>query len=174
MRRHMVARSALVAVVTLAAGFATVSGQTRAQQRVGRQQDVRNARPGQVLLDRVAQRVGRALRLDEAQTSRLRGELQTSREERARIAARAREIRQELQRLVQQSSPDEGRVGELLDESARLEVAAGQVAVDEQRRLAEFMTPLQRARFVWVRERLAQEALGRRDTVPGGGPIRPR
>jgi len=172
-RQNVLPRYVLVTAIALAASVTAVSAQARAQQRAARQGPP-DARAGQVLLDRVAQRVGRALRLDAARTRRLRDELQASREARARIAGEAREVRQELQRLVQQTSPDEQRIGELLDQVVGLEVAAAQVAVDEQRRLADFLTPIQRARFLWVRQRLAQEALRQLDTLPGGGPLRPR
>lgn len=168
-------RIGLAITLALAAATAEISAQAQSsQQRTAPQDEARNARPGQVLLDRFAQRVGRALRLDREQTRRLLSELQTSREERTRIAAQARAIRQELQRLVRESSTDEDRIARLLDEAAELEVASARIAVDEQRRLAEFLSPIQRARFLWVRQRLAQEALRQTDTVPPRGILPPR
>jgi uncharacterized membrane protein len=172
-RRTMI-RVGVVLAVALAAGSADANAQARSsQQRTAPQGDARAQRPGQVLLDRFAQRVGRALRLDAEQTRRLLSELRESREQRGRIAAQARAVRQELQRLIRESSTDEDRIERLLDEAAGLEVTAAQVAVDEQRRLAEFLTPLQRARFVWVRQRLMQEALRQTDSLPTRG-ILPR
>ncbi len=142
--------------------------QRTTQQRTtprGTPQTDRSDRQGALLLDRVAQRVGRALHLDDDQIRRLQRELQVSRMERARINAQARAVRQELAHLIQESDTDETRIEALLNEALELEVAAARVAIDEQRRLAEFMTPIQRARALWLRQRLAREAL-QRDRPP--------
>ncbi len=69
---------------------------------------------------------------------------------------------------------DEARLGQLLDAIVELEVRAVQVTVDEQRRLAEFLTPLQRARVMWLQQRLARQAAerqsGRTDVPPSDRP----
>lgn len=165
--RHGAAVAGL-ALAGLALGGPGLEGQTRGtqerQQRVTPGQTDRDpGRPGELLLDRFAQRVGQALHLSADQTRRLRSELQQSRIERERIGAEARVIRQELARLIRESSTDQSRIGELLDQAMALEVRAAEVAVDEQRRLSEFLTPVQRARILWLRQRMAQQA---RDRVP--------
>lgn len=128
------------------------------------------ARQGRVLLDRFAQRAGRALRLDADQTRRLQQELQASREARARLTGQARVVRQELAQLVRESSTDEERMARLLDESVQLEVRVAEVAADEQRRLAEFLTPTQRVRIMWLRQRMLQQALQPTDSVRNDRP----
>ncbi|MDH3732742.1 MAG: hypothetical protein OEU54_04375 [Gemmatimonadota bacterium] len=175
--RRRPGRVLAVVVTVLALGLGAASGieaQTRgATQRstvAPPQNDRANARQGRVLLDRFAQRAGRALRLSPDQTRRLQNELQASREARSRITAQARVVRQELARMVRESSTDETRMAELLDESVQLEIRAAEVGADEQRRLAEFLTPTQRVRIIWLRQRLAQEALRQRDTLPADPP----
>lgn len=128
--------------------------------RAERQSDARrDAAGGQLLLDRFARRVGQALHLDEERTERLLRELQRSRSERGRINARVAAIRGELGRLIQEAPVDEDRLSTLMDELFELEVARAQVAADEQRRLSTFLTPLQRARVIWLQQRLARQAL---------------
>lgn len=123
-------------------------------------------RQGQVLLDRFAQRVGEALHLDDATAERLLRELQESRSQRSGINAQVAANRVELGRLIQEAPADEDRIGRLIDEVFALEVQRAQVALDEQRRLSEFLTPLQRARIIWLQQRLARQALERRSGSP--------
>jgi uncharacterized membrane protein len=145
-------------------------GAVRRQSNVAPAQNANAARQGRVLLDRFAQRAGRALRLDADQTRRLQRELQASREARARLTAQARVVRQELAQLVRESSTDEVRMARLLDESVRLEVQAAEVSADEQRRLAEFLSPTQRVRIMWLRQRMLQQALQPTDSLPRDPP----
>lgn len=163
----------IVVLLTLSAQ-ASLEGQVRgATQRQSRatprQMDPNAARQGRMLLDRFAERAGQALRLSDDQTRRLQRELQASREARARTTAQARVVRQELSRLIRESSSGESRIEALLDEAMDLEVALAQIAVDEQRRLAEFLTPVQRARILWLRQRLAREAIQRGNRPPPNG-----
>lgn len=173
-RFDVVVRRVLLATVAAAAALAgpvaldTLEAQARGATRrsdVVPQNDRATDRQGRVLLDRFAQRAGRALGLTAAQTRRLQSELQASREARGRIVAQARAVRQELARLVRESSTDEDRMARLLDEAVQLDIRAAEVAADEQRRLAEFLTPTQRVRILWLRQRLTQEALRQRDSV---------
>jgi hypothetical protein len=123
----------------------------------------------EVLMERFAQRVAQALHLDGGQARRLQRELQTSRRERASIAARTRDVRRELNQLIQQGSVDEGRIGQLLDELLDLQAQAAMIPIDEQRRLSAFLSPLQRARYLYLRQRLVRQALdrqGARTDVP--------
>lgn len=133
------------------------------QQRVtpARETPAVNPAQAEVLMERFAQRVAEALRLDDRRAGRLQRELQTSRRERERIAIRTRELRRQLNQLVRQGSADEARVGELLDELVDLQGQAAVVVVDEQKRLSEFLSPLQRARYLYLRQRLVRQALER-------------
>lgn len=161
-------RVALTAIAALLLLPPVVEAQARrgvqqrdAPTRGERQTEAQRDQAGGLLLDRFAQRVGQALHLEEGQTQRLLRELQQSRATRARINTRVGAIRGELGRLIQQAPVDEDRLSRLMDELFELEVSRAQVAVDEQRRLAEFLTPLQRARVIWLQQRLARQALQR-------------
>jgi len=178
-KRTQRGRGALIAGLGLALTLSLAvpaAAQTRrgVQQRPARSttQADRNAadratqRQGQRLLDRFARRVGEALHLDEAKAERLLRELQESRAQRTRITAQVRAGRQELGQLIQETPADEDRIDRLMDEILELDVARVQIAVDEQRRLAEFLTPLQRARVIWLQQRLARQALERRSDRP--------
>lgn len=170
-----VSRAVMVATAVCGAwlgGAAGAAGQARgAQQRVtpppGATDAPADAERGEAIIDRFARRAGQALGLTPNDARRLRLELQATRVERARIALRVREIRQELARLVGEPAGDQERIAALLDEAMDLEVRAAETLVDEQRRLSEFLTPVQRARVLWLRQRLAA-AVDRRNG-PGGG-----
>lgn len=172
-------RGRVVGMIALTIALGLVWSQAiEAQQRQDRQRRV--AAPGRdapavnpaqagILMERFTQRIAQALHLDDGQARRLRSELQTSRRERARIATRMRELRLELNQLIQGGSADESRVGELLDELVDLEGRAAMIVVDEQRRLSMFLSPLQRARYLYLRQRLVRQALdrqGARTDVP--------
>lgn len=170
--RSVTPKAALVAALAVAGLLGTVAGAQAqagsARQRVApRSTAVQppDERQREALIDRFARRAGQALGLSAEGTQRLRAELQTTRLERARITARVRTIRQELARLVREPAGDEARIAELLDEAMALEVRAAQVLVDEQHRLSEFLTPVQRARVLWLRQRMARAAPDR--TRPG-------
>ncbi len=126
----------------------------------------RSQRQGQMLLDRFSQRVGQALHLEDAASQRLLRELQQSRAERGRIQAQIQAIRRELGQLIQEAPADEDRIGALMDEVLQLDVARAEVAIGEHRRLAEFLTPLQRARLIWFQQQAARQALQRQTDRP--------
>ncbi|MDX1396741.1 MAG: hypothetical protein R3195_20340 [Gemmatimonadota bacterium] len=164
----------LAALVVASPAEAQARGATQRESRALPGQNDAQTREGRALLDRMAQRIGRSIGLTADQTQRLQRELQSSRERRAIIAGRARLVRQELGLLAREQSTDETRMSELLDEAVGLEIEAAEVAADEQRRLAEFLTPTQRVRVMWLRQRLTQEALRRRDSIPPDGSLFPR
>ena len=161
-------RSGVLGLLAVLLGIALIApGALEAQQRQqrvtpGRETPAPNQAQAEILMERFAQRVAQALRLDGGQTRRLQRELQTSRRARARITTRSRELRRDLNQLIQQTPADEARVGQLLDELVGLEGRAAMIAVDEQRRLSAFLSPLQRARFLYLRQRLVRQALDRR------------
>ena len=173
-RRSVFGLLTLAALAAASPVDAQTRGATQRESRVAPGENDAQTREGRALLDRMAQRIGRSIGLSADQTQRLQRELQSSRERRAIIAGRARLVRQELGLLAREGSTDETRMSELLDEAVRLEIEAAEVAADEQRRLAEFLTPTQRVRVMWLRQRLTQEALRRRDSIPPDGSPFPR
>ena len=138
------------------------------QQRVNPGQRAPAERAGQtrLLLDRFSRRASDALRLDSNGARRLNEELQSFLTERESLTTRRRAVRRELNQLARTTPEDESRIGELLDELMQIQLQEAELNVEEQRRLSEFMTPLQRARLLYLRQRLAQQALQQQD----GGP----
>lgn len=124
--------------------------------------------PGEALVERFAARVGQALGLERAERERLVTELQRSRRERAALAQRRRELLRELSGMIAADAPGQGRVERLFRELLELRVRQAEVDLEEDRRLADFLTPLQRARLFHLKQRLAERALdrGRRDRRP--------
>lgn len=171
-RRHVGGALALALALVASVPEGAEAQERGVQQRESRvtgqaERDAADVRQGRLLLDRFARRVGQALHLEPETTRRLLTELQRSRAERARIGGEARALRAELGRVIQEAPVDQGLVADLLDRLFELETARVEVAADEQRRLAEFLTPLQRARVLWLQQRLARQALQR----DGDGPM---
>lgn len=110
------------------------------------------------LTDRFSDRVAQALNLDESRAERLRSALQRSREQRQDLAARRRSLFSELAKVARGDRVDQERVAQLLDDVLRTQVQEAEINVDEQRRLSEFMAPLERARLLWLRQRFLQQA----------------
>lgn len=148
-----------------------VAGQERERRRPPDRGGQAGPDPAARLVDRFGERVADALGLGPEQTERLKTELQESRRERARLAERGRTLRRELAGLVGGGSPDQERVADLLEELLQLRVRAARVEVEEQRRLAAFLTPLERARLYHLKQRLARRALEGRGA--GGRPPPP-
>lgn len=124
------------------------------------------------LTDRFSQRVAQALRLDEERARRLRETLQESRERRQELAVRRRALLTELSELAHRDRVDQDRVALLLDVLVGMQVREAEINVDEQRRLGEFMDPLERARLLWLRQRFLQQARQRRG-LPQGDDLDP-
>ena len=140
-------------------GLPTGSGVALAQEDPGR------ARAAE-LTDRFSERVAQALRLDEERAEKLRSALQQSRAMRQELAARRRALFRELAELARRDRVDQQRVAELLDEVLQTQVREAEINVDEQRRLSEFMAPVERARLLWLRQRFLQQARQRgQDTL---------
>ncbi len=139
------------------AGFLVLGGLPVEAGRALAQEAERGANAAE-LADRFSDRVAQALHLDESRAERLRSTLQRSREERQDLAARRRSLFSELAKVARGDRVDQERVAQLLDEVLRTQVLEAEINVDEQRRLSEFMAPLERARLLWLRQRFLQQA----------------
>lgn len=85
------------------------------------------------------------------------------------LAGQERETRQQLRMELTSQQPNQQHVSDLLDASVRLQKQRIAVVEAEQKDLARFMTPVQRARYFALQQqfrRRAQELAGKR----GGGP----
>ena len=165
MREWLINGSRMVLLALILGGFPGVSGRVLGQD-LG-QTDERAAE----LTDRFANRVAEALHLDDERARRLHAELQRSREMRGDVAARRRSLVRELGELVRRDRVDQERVARLLDDVLRLQISEAEINLDEQRRLSDFMVPQERARFLYLRQRLLQQAR-RRGAQQQGNPLR--
>ncbi|MFQ5680057.1 MAG: hypothetical protein ACE5HP_11440 [Gemmatimonadota bacterium] len=178
----------LPVLIAMLASTLPVDGQQRGQRRQRRppaeqrrppQRDLTPQRqrafdtPAGQLVDRFGDRAAQALHLSRSQTEQLKAVLQASRRERVALEGRQRQIGRELAELVRTGAADQGRVGQLFDELLRLRVQLAEVDVAENRRLSEFLSPLDRARLFHLKQRLAQRALEARVRRQGQRPQRP-
>ena len=129
------------------------------QQRMNPQRPPAETGQTRLLMESFSRRASDALTLDSNGARRLREELQHFLEERESLAIRRRAVRQELNQLARQAPGDETRIGELLDELMQIQLREAQLNIEEQRHLSDFMTPLQRARLLYLRQRMAQQVL---------------
>ncbi len=124
------------------------------------------------LQERINQIVRTRLALTDDQFVQLRGV--SERIEKDRRALRRDEMltRNELRRLLSPGeSPNEARVAELLEQLPRLERRRIDMQEQEQRELARFLQPSQRARYFALQDQLRREVQeGQRRRMGGDGP----
>jgi Spy/CpxP family protein refolding chaperone len=127
--------------------------------------------------DRVRQRVMRLLRervgLSDDQLRRLEPVSRTFETRRQAIFRDERATRQALRRELSGESADQARVAAHIDQLFALQRRRLDLTAEEQRELAAFMTPVQRARYLALQEHLRRrtEEMRRRrgDAPPRGG-----
>jgi Spy/CpxP family protein refolding chaperone len=85
-----------------------------------------------------------------------------------------RMARQTLRRELSADAADQSRVAAQIDQLFALQRRRLELAADEQRQLAAFMTPVQRARYLALQEHLRRRAeeMRRGRGGPGRGPGR--
>jgi len=126
-------------------------------------------------IERLAAVVQRRLNLTDEQGARLRqvtGKLATQRQE---LLRQEREARRALRaQMAAGTGADQQNVARLLDELVRVQQRRVELVATEQRELATFLTPLQRAEFLAMQERAfraAQQLRQRRAAGGGGSPF---
>ncbi len=144
-------------------------GEARLRERVSERG--REARPA---MERLALVVQRRLGLTNEQAQRLRQTTARYAGEREALVRQERSARRDLRALVAGAAQtDQERVGALLDTVLRVQRRRVELVEQEQRELARFLTPLQRAQFHAMQERAfraAQQLRMRRELrTPGAG-----
>jgi hypothetical protein len=141
-----------------------LAGAPASAQGVGRVREPRAAAPGRQQLEtRLRQRLWNITKnrvgFTDEQMSRL---AQTSRgfdERRRRLAIDERQQRQLLRReILAGSGADQSRVAAALDRMLQIQRERVDLQSEEQRAFAEFMTPVQRARYAALQEQLRRRA----------------
>jgi len=166
MNRRLAA-SALFALVLLAAP----SG---AQDRPRRERalDRQGAPPRPQLEARLRQRLWRITKnrvgLSDEQMARLAQTTRGFEDRRRRLAVEERQQRQLMRReILAGSTADQSQVAAALDRVLRIQRERIDLQIEEQHAFAEFMTPVQRARYAALQEQLRRRAEGLRRTRAG-------
>ncbi len=169
-------------VAAMALGFSgtsvRVDGQAARPQAPGARR--------QQLEERFRQRSGdlvrRRLQLNDDQMTKLQATNRNFEQQRVALITRERELRRELRtQLMLGDKADQNRVGELLEQTIRLQRQRLDIAESEQRELAKFLNPVQRARYFGLqnelrkrmqelRDRGLQRPQNRRRPMPPNGP----
>lgn len=108
---------------------------------------------------RFAERVRERLQLSDDQMTRLRGTARTYGTRRRELTGRERDIRAALaEQLRPGVAADQDSVSRLTDALVAIRAAQAQTLRDENRELAEYLTPVQRSQLFVMRERLIRRA----------------
>jgi len=114
--------------------------------------------------ERVAKLTQERVGLTDAQMSQLDQSNSRFAPQLSQVAAQERETRRQLrQEMTSGGQPNQQHVSELLDASLRLQKQRISIVEAEQKELARFMTPVQRARYIALQQqfrRRAQELSG--------------
>jgi protein CpxP len=171
-------RSALVALL---AGLACASPASAQVREPGPAVAGDSMAPRQRLLQQVRQRwmavVQARLQLNDAQMARLKETNRHFSAQRGQLNQAERGVRQEMRdQLSGAETADDKRLSVLIDSLLDIQRQRLDIIREEQHELAEFMTPLQRVRYLALQEQLRQriEALRQRAGARrGGGPNAP-
>ncbi len=114
-------------------------------------------RARQMIETRFFRRLSTDLQLDSAQAGKVREILAATATKRRTLMQEGRQARVELQRQMQPGvAADAQAVNRLIDNLVRNRTAQAQTFEEEQQALAGVLTPVQRARYLLLRERLVQ------------------
>lgn len=162
MRRLLVTALAMV----LAVAPPTLEAQERPgpAQRDSLRQDARAA---------LARRVQQVLGASDDQMRRLEPINRKFDAERRALMLEERGVRGELRQALRAATPDESRVGKLLDSLFTFQQRRLDLVEQEQRELAAVLTPSQRARYLVLQEEVRRRAEGVREQRGRRGRGRP-
>ena len=124
---------------------------------------------------RLQQQIGRAvqerLALDDSEMQKLQAVNQRFEVQRRALLREERGIRVALRNeLADESRANQTRVGELIDRALRVQRQRLDLLDAEQRELASFLTPVQRAKYLALQEQIRRRLDDlRRDRSPNGG-----
>jgi len=168
MKRALIAVSLSFLATAPGAVAQAVPGTKSAQQRPVLEQQFR---------ERVAKLAKARIGLSDAQMAQLHQSTARFAPQLNQVMTQERATRRELRQQLTAQQPNQQRVSELLDASIRLQRQRIAIVEAEQKDLARFMTPVQRARYIALQQqfrRRAQELSGQRNGGPRAGPRRIR
>jgi Spy/CpxP family protein refolding chaperone len=116
------------------------------------------------LKERTGAVVKERLALTDAQMTRLESTNRQFESQRSQLITRERDVRRELRKQIQSGdAANQARVGQLLDQAMQLERQRLELQQNEQRELAKFLTPVQRAKLFGLQNELRRRAQDMRD-----------
>jgi Spy/CpxP family protein refolding chaperone len=133
----------------------------------------------QRLRERTGEIVQRRLQLTDDQMKQLQATNKQFEARRTDLITREREIRRDLRMQMMSEKPDQDKVSQLLDQTMQLERQRLDLVQNEQRELAKFMTPVQRAKLFAIQTELRRRTQEMRNRTmrrgnlgPGRPPLR--
>lgn len=176
MRSAISVRSMRIGVLAMMAiGLAT--SPLAAQQRARGQARVARPQLERQLSERFAAVVQRRLGLTDQQMRQLQLTNQKFEQQRRQLLDEERGVRRSMrQELAAGASANQPRVADLMKQALDLERRRLDLLESEQAALAEFLSPVQRARYYAIHEQLrgqVQEMRRRRQTSDSAGRVRP-
>ena len=168
MTRAIVRRAMAACVVAIA-----LAGPAPAGAQAGQARDsAARAQLERQFGERVARAVRQRLQLTEDQMERLQRTNRAFESRRREVVRQERDVRLALRgQLAPGATPDQQRVSQLIEQAIRLQRQRLDLVESEQRELAQFLTPVQRARYLDLQERLRHrvEEVRRGHGGRGGG-----
>lgn len=147
----------LVTVVALTAAPFTPSHAQRAGDSVlGRSGGPAREELERRFRERSANIVRRELQLNDNQMSRLQGVNRQFETQRVTLFAEERRARQALRAELTATNPNQQKVATLLDQLMAVSRRRFDIQASEQRELAKFLTPVQRAKYFGLQNQLRQ------------------
>ncbi len=140
------------------AAISAIGTSAFAQQTPPAGQNPRREMLEQRLRQRTGEMVQRRLQLNEDQMKQLQASNRQFEKQRGDLIAREREIRRDLRAQMLAEKPDQNRVSQLLDQSLQLERQRLDLVQSEQRELAKFLTPVQRAKLFAIQTELRRRS----------------
>ena len=120
--------------------------------------------------ERVAKLAQQRIGLSDAQMTQLEQSNSRFAPQLNQVAEQERETRRQLRMEMTAPSPNQQHVGQLLDQALQLQKQRIAIVEQEQRDLARFMTPVQRARYIALQQQFRRRAqeLARQDPAQRG------
>jgi Spy/CpxP family protein refolding chaperone len=126
--------------------------------------------------EQAAKLIQQRLALTDKQVGQLQQSNQRFAPQLTQLASQERETRRQLREEMQSASPNQSHVSDLLDASLRFQKQRISIIEAEQKDLASFLTPVQRARYLALQaqfrnraQELSRQNGGRRGRRPGTG-----
>ena len=156
--------------VGLAAVAMTLSGAVAFPQPVRAPANANRPALEQQFRERVAKLAQQRIGLSDAQMTQLDQSNARFAPQLNRIAMQERQTRQELRMEMTSPSPNQDHVNALIDQSLQLQQQRITIVQQEQKDLARFMSPVQRARYIALQQQFRRRAqeLARQDPAQRG------